>query len=85
MTGIERGKHNVSLDILDRLAKGLRIDTGELLTEAEKDALPERGAQVRAVRRAVGESNTYSESCHYSIARICFTRCVPSRLQSSSW
>ena len=37
MTGIERGKHNVSLDILDRIAKGLKIDTGQLLTEAEKE------------------------------------------------
>jgi transcriptional regulator with XRE-family HTH domain len=37
MTGIERGKHNVSLDILDRIAKGLKIDTGQLLAEAEKE------------------------------------------------
>jgi transcriptional regulator with XRE-family HTH domain len=37
MTGIERGKHNVSLDILDRIARGLRIDTGVLMTEAEKE------------------------------------------------
>ena len=37
MTGIERGRHNVSLDILERLAKGLRIDTGQLLAEAEKE------------------------------------------------
>ena len=37
MTGIERGRHNVSLDILERVAKGLRIDTGQLLAEAEKE------------------------------------------------
>ncbi|MEK7247708.1 MAG: helix-turn-helix transcriptional regulator [Chloroflexota bacterium] len=37
MTGIERGKHNVSLDILERIAKGLRVDTGQLMAEAEKE------------------------------------------------
>lgn len=37
MTGIERGRHNVSLDILDRLAIGLGIDTGQLMAEAEKE------------------------------------------------
>jgi transcriptional regulator with XRE-family HTH domain len=37
MTGIERGRHNVSLDILERVARGLRLDTGQLLAEAEKE------------------------------------------------
>jgi transcriptional regulator with XRE-family HTH domain len=37
MTGIEGGKHNVSLDLLERIAKGLGMDTGELLTEAEHE------------------------------------------------
>ena len=37
MTGIERGKHNVSLDIIERIAKGLKIDTGQLMAEAEKE------------------------------------------------
>ena len=37
MTGIETGKHNVSLEILERVAKGLRLDTGQLLTEAERE------------------------------------------------
>ena len=37
MTGIERGKHNVSLDILERIAKALKLDTGQLMSEAEKE------------------------------------------------
>lgn len=37
MTGIERGRHNVSLDVLERLATGLKIDTGELMSEAERE------------------------------------------------
>ncbi len=37
MTGIERGKHNVSLDILERIARGLKIDTGKLMSEAESE------------------------------------------------
>lgn len=37
MTGIERGRHNVSLDILERLAEGLKLDTGELMAEAERE------------------------------------------------
>ncbi len=45
MTGIERGKHNVSLDILERIAKGLRIDTGELMAEAERER---RGTVTRS-------------------------------------
>ncbi len=44
MTGIERGKHNVSLDILERVAKGLRLDTGQLMTEAERER---RGASAK--------------------------------------
>jgi transcriptional regulator with XRE-family HTH domain len=45
MTGIERGRHNVSLDILERLAKGLHVDTGQLMAEAERErrAMTERG------------------------------------------
>lgn len=45
MTGIERGKHNVSLDIMERIAKGLRIDTGELMAEAERER---RGTGARS-------------------------------------
>lgn len=37
MTGIERGRHNVSLEILERLAKGLKMDTGRLMAEAERE------------------------------------------------
>jgi transcriptional regulator with XRE-family HTH domain len=37
MTGIETGKHNVSLEILERVAKGLKLDTGQLMTESEKE------------------------------------------------
>lgn len=37
MTGIESGRHNVSLEILERIAKGLRLDVGQLLVEAEKE------------------------------------------------
>jgi transcriptional regulator with XRE-family HTH domain len=31
MTGIERGRHNLSLDLIERLAVGLEMDTGELI------------------------------------------------------
>lgn len=37
MTGIERGRHNVSLDLLERVAKGLKLDTGQLMAEAERE------------------------------------------------
>lgn len=37
MTGIERGKHNVSLELLERIAKGLKLDAAQLLAEAEKE------------------------------------------------
>jgi transcriptional regulator with XRE-family HTH domain len=37
MTGIERGRHNVSLEILERVAKGLRLDTGQLMAAAEEE------------------------------------------------
>lgn len=37
MTGIESGKHNVSLDILERIATGLRLDVAQLFAEAEKE------------------------------------------------
>jgi len=44
VTGIEGGRHNVSLDLLERIAKGLKIDAGELVTEAERDRRsPARG------------------------------------------
>lgn len=33
MTGIGRGKHNVLLDISEWLAKGLKLDTGQLVAE----------------------------------------------------
>lgn len=36
MTGIESGRHNLSLDLLERIARGLKLDTGQLMTEAEK-------------------------------------------------
>ncbi len=45
MTGIERGKHNVSLDIVERIAKGLRIDAGALMAEAERER---RGTVARS-------------------------------------
>jgi transcriptional regulator with XRE-family HTH domain len=35
MTGIESGRHNVSVDMLERIAKGLKTDVGQLMTEAE--------------------------------------------------
>jgi transcriptional regulator with XRE-family HTH domain len=37
MTGIERGRHNVSLELLERVAKGLKMDTGQLMAEAERE------------------------------------------------
>jgi transcriptional regulator with XRE-family HTH domain len=37
MTGIEGGRHNLSLDLLERIAKGLKLDTGQLLAEAERE------------------------------------------------
>ena len=37
MTGIERGRHNVSLDLIERLSDGLKLDTGQLMTEAERE------------------------------------------------
>lgn len=43
MTGIERGRHNASLDILERLAKGLKIDAGQLMVEAEKERRGTKG------------------------------------------
>ena len=36
-TGIERGRHNVSLDLLERLARTLGLDVGELMSEAESE------------------------------------------------
>lgn len=37
MTGIERGKHNLSLDLIERVAKGLKLEPSQLLAEAEKE------------------------------------------------
>jgi transcriptional regulator with XRE-family HTH domain len=37
MTSVERGRRNVSLEIIERIATALKIDTGELLTEAEAE------------------------------------------------
>ncbi len=37
MTGIERGRHNLSLDVLERVARGLGINVARLLAEAEKE------------------------------------------------
>lgn len=37
MTGIERGRHNVSLDIMERIARALGMNPGRLLTEAERE------------------------------------------------
>jgi transcriptional regulator with XRE-family HTH domain len=34
-TDLENGKRNVSLEILERVAEALSLNTGELLTEAE--------------------------------------------------
>jgi transcriptional regulator with XRE-family HTH domain len=46
MTGVERGRHNLSLELLERIAKGLETDTGKLLTAAEQ----ERGTPSRRSR-----------------------------------
>lgn len=35
--GIERGRHNVSLDLIDRIARALGTDAGTLMTEAEAE------------------------------------------------
>lgn len=37
MTDVERGKRNVSIDIIERIARGLGVDAGELFTEAERE------------------------------------------------
>jgi transcriptional regulator with XRE-family HTH domain len=37
MTSVETGRRNVSLEIIERIAKGLRMDTGQLMAEAEKE------------------------------------------------
>jgi len=37
MTGIERGRHNVSLEIVERIARALGVTAGRLLLEAEKE------------------------------------------------
>lgn len=38
VSDIERGKHNASIDLLDRLASALRVDIVELLRELPKNA-----------------------------------------------
>lgn len=45
MTDVERGKRNVSIDIIERIARGLGVDAAELFTEAEKER---RGRATRA-------------------------------------
>lgn len=37
MTAIETGKRNVSLDVIERIAKGLSMDTGRLFAEVESE------------------------------------------------
>ncbi len=37
MTGIERGRHNLSLEVLERIARGLSISVSRLFSEAEKE------------------------------------------------
>lgn len=37
MTGIERGQHNPSLDVLERIATALKRDVSALLEEAERE------------------------------------------------
>ena len=37
MGAVERGETNISLDSLERIAKGLGLTAGELLTEAERE------------------------------------------------
>jgi transcriptional regulator with XRE-family HTH domain len=45
MTDVERGKRNVSIDIIERIAKGLGVDAGQLFAEAERER---RGRATRA-------------------------------------
>lgn len=45
ISDIERGKHNASVDLLDRIARALRVDIVELFREvpsAEEEPLPLR-------------------------------------------
>lgn len=37
MGGVERGTRNVSIQNIERIARGLDVTAGELLTEAEKE------------------------------------------------
>lgn len=37
MTGIERGRHNPSLEVLERIATALKCDVSELIAEAERE------------------------------------------------
>lgn len=42
MTGIETGKHNPSLDVLELIAIALKLDVSEMLQEAEREGRPTR-------------------------------------------
>jgi len=42
MTSVERGRRNVSLDIIERIATALEMTTGELLTAAESERTGKR-------------------------------------------
>jgi transcriptional regulator with XRE-family HTH domain len=37
MTSVERGRRNVSLSIIERIATALDLDAGQLLAEAERE------------------------------------------------
>ena len=37
MTGIEQGRHNPSLDVMERIAEALGVDLSVLLGEAERE------------------------------------------------
>lgn len=50
MTGIEAGRHNLSLDLLERIANGLKTDTGQLMTEAERERRAQTGRATAASR-----------------------------------
>ena len=43
MTAIETGNRNVSLDIIERIAKGLGMDTGSLFAEVEAERRRPKG------------------------------------------
>ncbi|MDM9620452.1 MULTISPECIES: helix-turn-helix transcriptional regulator [unclassified Rhizobium] len=37
ISDLERGKHNASIDLLDRLARALQVDVGDLLSIPDQD------------------------------------------------